>query len=578
MRTFPAALTFAALLALAPCAGAGLLSASGVTVLDGNSLPRATFTNSERITFQQRVYNGVASSNRITFTFIVLNPGGSQVFQIAGNAVPGTVGNAATQLSGFPITKFYSGPGVYTLQALASLDGVTVTQQTTFVISSPSLLLLYPPNGAQNVADVPLTFRWVSSGGSTYRVTVGDNPSFYNSLFAQSTVGGETFLSYPVHPSDSRQILSAGQVYYWKVEALDASGQVVSASASPYSFTVQNAALSRDIAVTALEVSGAPDAQGSIPFTATVVNQGGTAQSGVPLRFSVGGLPAPGSPLSMAMLSPGESRVYSFSEALPAGQSQNLAIACVEFSDDNLPNNCKTLMVNQATQPSGVVDFGGAMSSDQIWQAISDLLRQQGMDLSDYNLVGMEGELSPEELRSLLDSIRSGAADVSLSGLSPDATAAATGATAVGQVSSTTIKAPTVAAETGVAPEMVEFVPLGTEWTGFSAPLASRASGRVVSDEKSWKKLWKLLRSGRVPAVDFSQHMVVGVFGGKGEKRDHAEIDAVQMSLSGLRVRYRFAAYATFDVDKAPRATVPYRLRVIPKTAVPVQFDGEGQD
>jgi hypothetical protein len=37
-------------------------------------------------------------------------------------------------------------------------------------------------------------------------------------------------------------------------------------------------------------------------------------------------------------------------------------------------------------------------------------------------------------------------------------------------------------------------------------------------------------------------------------------------------------AYATFNVDKAPRATVPYRLRVVPKTAVPVQFDREEEN
>ena len=173
-------------------AAAGLLSAGGSAVLDASSVPRASFTNSERITFQQRVHNGVVSGGRITFTFTVLDPGGAQVFQIAGNSVPGSVGNAATQLAGFPIGKFYSGPGVYTLKAFASLDGQVIEQQNTFVVSSPNVLLLYPPNGAQNVADIPLTFSWSSSGGSSYRVTVGDNPSFYNAVFSQTTQGSET--------------------------------------------------------------------------------------------------------------------------------------------------------------------------------------------------------------------------------------------------------------------------------------------------------------------------------------------------------------------------------------------------
>lgn len=569
-----AVLCLAALGASAPRARAGLLSPGSAGVLDVNGASRNTFTNNERITFQQRVFNGVASANRVSFTFIVLSPANAPVFQIAGNSVPGSVGNAATQLSGFPIAKFYSGPGTYTLQAQASLDGQVVTQQATFIVSSPNILLLYPPNGAQNVADVPLTFRWVSSGGSTYRVTVGDNPSFFNALFSQQTAGGETFLSYPLRPSDARMILSAGQIYYWKVEALDAVGQVVGISAAPNSFTVQTAALSRDMAVLDLSVLGGPDPSGNIPFKVTVKNQGGTAQANVPLRFSVGGLAAAGTPVSMSMLGPGETRDYSFSAPLPPGQAQSLGIACVDFSDDNLPNNCKTLMITQAAASGGTAGFGGSLSGDQIWQAIQEVLRQQGMDLSDYNLVGMEGQLSPDDLKSLLASLRTGAADVSLSGPT-GSIAAAVAATAVSTASARGPDAPKIdaAAPNGVAAEAEEAAPLGTEWFGFSSPQAPKPSGRVVTDEKTWKKVWRQVQTGRLPKVDFAQHMVVGVFAGKGERADHAQIDAVEMSLSGLVVRYQFIRYATFNVNSAARASVPYRLRVVPRSSVPVQFE-----
>ena len=572
MKLIIKGLGLAALLALAPRANAGLLSPGGASVLDAISLPRTTFTNNERVTFQQRVFNGVASPNRVTFTFIVLSPSGANVFQMVGNAAPGSVGNAATQLSGFPITKFYTGPGTYTLQALATLDGQTVTQQQTFIVSSPNILLLYPPNGMQNIADVPLTFRWVSSGGSTYRVTVGDNPSFFNSLFVQQTGGAETFLSYPLNPSDPRLILSAGQVYYWKVDALDGNGQVIGTSPVPNSFTVQTAALSRDMAVVALTVQGGPDASGNIPFSVTVKNQGGTAQANVPLRFSVGGLAAAGSPVSMSILGPGESRDYAFSAPLPPGQTQSLGIACIDFSDDNITNNCKTLIVNQAAPSDGPTNFTTNMSPDQIWQAILELLRQQGTDLSGYDLVGMEGQLTSDQLKSLLASIRAGGADISLSGPPADATSPA--------VAISTSPAPVAAAPVagiappnGVVPDIEEAVPVGTEWSGFAAPLSAKPAGQVISDEKTWKKMWRQVQAGRVPKVDFAQDVIVGVFAGKGEQADHAEIDAVEMSLSGLMVRYQFIRYATFNPNSSSHASVPYRLRVILRTTVPIQFD-----
>ena len=571
MKLLAAVLCLCAAPFLAPRAFAGLLSAGSVAVLDGNSAPRATFNNTERITFSQRVFNGAASVNRVTFTFIVLSPAGAPVFQINGNTVPGSVGNAATQLSGFPISKFYAGPGVYTLHAQAALDAQVITQQTTFVVSSPNLFLLYPPNGAQNIADVPLMFRWNSSGGSTYRVTVGDNPSFFNALFKQQTSGGETVLSYPTNPSDPRLILSAGQIYYWMVEALDANGQVLATSAFPYSFTVQSAALSRDLAVVGLAIAGAPDPAGNIPFTVTIANQGGTAQTGVPLRFSVGGLPAAGTPVSMSMLSPGQTRDFSFSAPIPPGQTQSVAIACIDFFDDNLINNCKTLLLSSADAGGGTADFGGNMSPDQIWKAISDLLAQQGLDLSAYNLVGMEGQLTLDELKSLLAAIRSGQAGVSLSG--PTGTLPSSAAAL--SVSTGAAPAPTAApqAPSGVVAEVEESVSVGTEWSGLSAPLGARAQGMLISDEKVWKKLWQKVQVGRVPKVDFNQFMVAGVFAGKGEARDHADIDSIEMSLSGLNVRYKLVNYATFNVRAKPRATVPYHLRVIPRTGVPVHFE-----
>jgi hypothetical protein len=232
------------------------------------------------------------------------------------------------------------------------------------------------------------------------------------------------------------------------------------------------------------------------------------------------------------------------------------------------------LIINQSASSDGTTDFGANMSADQIWQAIQDLLRQQGMDLSEYNLIGMEGQLSADDLKSLLASLRTGAADISLSGPTLGVTTPVV-ATAISTAPAGAAPAPKLngTAPNGVVAEEEEAVPLGTEWSGFSAPQSAKPSGQVISDEKTWRKMWRLVQTGRVPKVNFTEHIVVGVFAGKGEKADHAEISAVEMSLSGLMVRYQFIRYATFNVNTSPRASVPYRLRVVPRTTVPVHFD-----
>ncbi|PMZ61519.1 hypothetical protein C1X97_30690, partial [Pseudomonas sp. FW306-2-11AA] len=90
-----------------------------------------------------------------------------------------------------------------------NLDGVTLEQDQTFTVSSPNLLLIYPPNGATNLTDNPLTFQWFSSGATSYRVTVADNLAMYNPVY-QTTVTGVNSMTYPnnPNPSDPRQRLS----------------------------------------------------------------------------------------------------------------------------------------------------------------------------------------------------------------------------------------------------------------------------------------------------------------------------------------------------------------------------------
>lgn len=573
-------LLLAAILALGPRQiWAGLLTASGVAVLDQTGAVRVSFTNTEKIVLQQRINNGSASVNRIIFQFLIMTPSGAQVFRHVGNAVPGSVGNAASQVSGIPVSQFYTGPGVYTLKAQASLDGVTVEQSATFTISSPNILLIYPPNGASGLTDNPLTFQWISSGGSTYRVTVGDNISLYNALFTQNTAGAETTLSYPQNPSDPRQRLTAGQIYYWKVEGLDVNGNVVAQSQVPFSFSMRSVSLTRDLAVTALEIDGVPLLDGTIPFRVTVKNQGSTSESGITLKFGVGGLPAAGTPLAMPLLNPGETREFALAAAVPADQNRSLGIACIELFDDNVVNNCKTLAVSKPAGGSlgGDVFQNSNLSAEQIWQAVSELLKERGISLDDYRLVGMEGGLSRDELSALLDSLRQNQARVNLSGpptgpLPPSGASSISRAPAAAQAAKPASEAPA-----DNAPSLEEESE-GREWSGLAAALSDSRVTFTVLNKSVFKRLWSRLSDQKVPEVDFHKFMVVGIIAAKGDRVDNIVIEQPRLSNSGFIVPYRMEVHRRLVAVGGPKNAnfgerVPYLIKVFPRSEQKVKFE-----
>lgn len=557
-------------------ASAGLLSASGVAVLDTALAVRASFSSNERIVFQQKVFNGVASANRIQFKFVVTGPTGAQVFEHVGNAVPGSSGSSASQISGVPISQFYAGPGSYALKAQAGLDGQTVEQQASFVVTSPNIILIYPPNGMQGIAEKPLTFRWSSSGATQYRVIVGDSPSFYNSLFSQQTSGGETFLSYPDNPPDLRLRLAAGQVYYWKVEGLDAGGAVVAVSAMPYNFTVAAAPLTKDLAVTRLAVNPAATAlDGSLSFVITVENQGGTTESGVPLKFSVGGLPAAGTPVAMSMLAPGEPRDYSVLEALPVDQNQSLAIACVEFSDDNIANNCKTLLVARPAAGAGGDNkpiFGKTpdLSADQLCQAIWQLIQNSPSagDMTGYD-ASCEDGASVEDLQAILDGLKGDLVRISFSGppLAPPVQPPQPPA----WIYSESAPPPAVV----LSPDEDD---KAREWSGLSQPIFKETQGFVLKTPRAWRRIWRQLSAEDPPEIDFQKSMVAAVVAGRGARADRIEMEDAAPSLNEFLVRYRLVVNRRMLEIEGPqraaaRTSVPYLLRVLPLSPLPVRFE-----
>ncbi|MEK7382042.1 MAG: CARDB domain-containing protein, partial [Elusimicrobiota bacterium] len=518
-------------LVLAGPAAAGLLTAQGAAVLDGSGGQRASFSTNEKIGFQQVVNNGVASTGRISFQFSVAAPNGNIVFRHLGNSVRGTAGNAASQILGMTITSFFQGPGLYTMKADATLDGVTVEQVQTFTISSPNILLIYPPNAASGLTDNPLTFQWYSSGASSYRVTVGDNASLYNALFIQTTPVGT--LTYPQNPADPRQRLASGQLYWWKVEGLDAGGGVVAQSPSPFSFSVVSTVLTRDLAVTALDVVGAPDPAGNINFSVTVNNQGNTTESNIPLRVTVGGLSAPESPLTLPQMSPGDARTVSVHAPIPTDQKDSLAIACLAIFDDTVGNNCKTLAVARAGA-SGGENFASSSSDltgDQIWQAIAQILKERGIDLEDFRFLDMEGNLSRDDLAALLDQLRQGQAQVSLSG--PPLAAAA-------PVFAPVTLTPPPSDESGAllpaAPlsSAEEAVVAGRDWSGHAAPLSGQSVTFAVTKEDKWERLWRRLSSDSLPVVRFADHMVLALIAGSSQPCDRIQIEDMRTSSSEL--------------------------------------------
>lgn len=564
------ALVLAAFASLSPAAAsaAGLLTAQGVEVLDSVGAQRTTFSSNERITMSQRVSNAVASSQHIRFTFLILNPSGSQAFRHTGNAVPGSVGSSASRVSGVPISGFYSGPGTYTLKARAVLDGQTIEQEKTFAISSPNILLIYPPNGARGLTDRPLTLRWSSSGAARYRVTVGESPSFYNSVFSQTTAGGESFLTYPDNPSDQRQRLSSGQVYYWKVEGLDASGNVVAQSPVPFNFSVESAALTRDLAVTLLEVSGRPS-KDSLSFRMKVENQGGTSETGVSFKFSLGGLPAPGTPVALPLLKPGDAREYSFTAVLPPDQGQSLAIACVEFFDDNVPNNCKTVQISRSAleDQDGEIPGGSPpLTKEQIWEAIKELLRARGIDLDEYRIIGISEDLSREELEALLAALRAGQVQISLTGPPTEA------------APPPDAPPPDASGSPAASARAEEEDVLGKEWSGYCPPAAEELRTLKIEGAREFRRLWRRLgREEERPEIDFKQFMVVGIMAGSADRADRAEIADIVTDLSGVRVVYRLVVRDRLVTPLGSRraelrSSVPYHLRVIQKTGKNVEF------
>ena len=410
------------LAAYVPPARAANLASMTVQAQDASGATRSSFSSTERITFILRVQNTAVSSSNIQFTFEVKDPAGARRLFQTGNSAPGSVtGFTGATLRGIPIAQFYSQPGVYTLVGTATLGVETLSASQTFTVLSPLITLSYPPNNARDLIDQPLIFRWVSSGASLYKVYVDDDPSFYNTLFSAQSMAG--FLAYPLNPTDERQRLSAGQVYYWKVEGLDASGNVVAKTELPFSFTVKaqaNQATSRDIAILDIEKvnEALPNAPGAIPVAVLVKNQGGRPERNIALNFFADGAEAAGSPKKIESIDPGETKRFVFPARAPEEGKSLLLSAVIDFFDDNPQNN----KFSKQWRPDGQSADRARLSLAEIWELVRRGVTDPQVlaELEGYMVEGATGEkLSREGIQDLMQAVKDGKARVTGVDLKP---------------------------------------------------------------------------------------------------------------------------------------------------------------
>jgi len=325
----------------------GNIEIKNISVFDSAGKERTTYSSSEKIGFAVACYNS-EPVDRIYFEFCVKSPTGQVVFKHTGNSAVGIVGSAGSSIKNIPISGFYNTPGKYIYEAkvIAGTGYPPVAKSMPFYIYSPSITLSYPVNGASDLIDKPLIFRWVSSGATKYRVYVDDDKGFYNCLFQTGT--GEypdpetTYFQYPTSPRDPRQKLAGGVLYWWKVEGLDSQGNAVAKTPVPFSFTIKETAPSvttKDLAVTDIILDKETTAS-ELKFDVLVKNQGGIAISNTRLNLYINGVPVVPHQV-LDFINTGEEKTLTF--LCGASKEKMVTVsAAIDFSDDNIKNNMLT--------------------------------------------------------------------------------------------------------------------------------------------------------------------------------------------------------------------------------------------
>lgn len=544
------------------------LTAGGVAALDGSGNQRTTFTNVETIALRQVVGNSVASDNMIQFTFTIYNPSGGGVFRHTGNSARATLGNSNSQLSGLAISRFYSVPGEYTFCGDADLTGQpTVHQCAKFQVSSPNINLIYPPYGARGLTDKPLILRWVASGASNYKVTVGESAGMWPLKHEGNSASG--MYTYPENPGETEKLVP-DKVYYWKVEGMDATGGKI-AESTVYSFTMKAEASSqsRNIAVTVVEQTGGEtDFAQPLHFRAVVKNVGGTNETNIALKLTLSGVPAQDSPKQIAMLGAGESQELAFTAFMPAGQNEGLAVACVDVFDDNIPDNCKTKLISKSAGQGGVTEGTAekrTLSYQEMWD---EVIKRLGPDvakaLDGYTFDAIDcSNCSGDELNDVMLALMNGGAKLTGATLADVAGAVAL---AAGQATPETQAEMEEEKELDLelaAPEKQK----DQEWSGFTTSVKSATPFfYTVRGKGAWRKVWEMISSEDAPKVDFDEKTVIGVIAGSANKADSVRLIG-QRQMGEVTVFEYYMTEAT-----SPNPAAPYIFRTFDKVEGKVEF------
>lgn len=571
----------AALAVLLPAGGSAQnLTAQGASVHDSAGTLRSdaartgSFTTAESVTLRQSVSNAVTSLNSITFTFKIKNPAGAEVFTHSGNSAPGTAGTAQTQLAGIAISSFYSAPGNYTFVGTASLDAFPVTQQAAFMISSPNITLIYPPYGARGLSDKPLTFRWTASGAARYRVTVAENAGLYNPVHTALNAG-ESSYSYPASPAEPREQLVADQVYHWKVEGLDGANNKISES-SVYNFSMKSlaSAQTRNVAITLLELS-APvlDFEKPVNMKATLYNSGSITESNIAVKLSLGGIAAQDSPKQVISIAPGEKQTLPFTAFMPSGQEQGLAVACADLFDDNIPDNCKTMLLSKSSGDASAPGTKKKLSYDEMFQEILKRLGPEAAKaLEGYTFESLTcAGCTQEDLSAIISALISGEAQLVDASVLDDGTGAAPSPAAQAAAASSDSGGETPG---DISESSLDLAPVRHEnpgeWTGFMEPPSPKApSFFVVRDRKEWKKVWRLLSPEEdLPDVDFKTKMVVGVVAAPQDRAETVRLLGRRKTDDGIAFDY----YLIEAADGAKPSLAAYIFKIYDRSEDKADF------
>jgi len=334
-----------ALLLLAPAFAEivfpGTVAITKTAVTDSAGASRTFFSSSERVSLRIESYCSAAySPDRIYYKFYIMNPSGAQVFLHDSNSTEGNVGSGAAALRNIPMS-FYSGPGLYRFKAELVVNGAiqATDESKSFTVFSPVITLTYPPDGVTDLLDKPVTFRWVSGGASKYRVSVGEERSFYNPMWTLETPA--SYVQYPLNPSQDQQRLSGGTQYYWKVEGLSADGSNV-ASSDVYAFTLKKEAVSvsyRNLAVTGLEYDPMSSPPERVILKTEISNMGNQSETAIKLNLFVGGILSGFTQINSLMPSEKTSAVFEIASV----RQENIIVTVMILSaDENAKDNVLT--------------------------------------------------------------------------------------------------------------------------------------------------------------------------------------------------------------------------------------------